>query len=235
MARRENTGHYEKRYPEKEPQKKQSLLMHLNRTRNTKAFRAFASALAVIVVFGTTYSLILPAITVDHESAEEMPGFYLEDEAFYSADYENAYEDEAFNGADYENAYEDEAFYSEDDVDASEDANDTEDDSYDQEEYVSEGSWDEDELTVQDDPSYDNTWDDEENPDVYDEPDHFVYDETASTSEDAVEITEDDEEIVEEPSYTYNNTRLETAVPVTTDFLGDVTFRIDYNGEARYS
>ena len=66
---------------------KKSLLMRLSSARNSGVIKAFSMMLAVMIIFGTTYSLILPAITVDQESAEEMPGVYLEEENASDGDY----------------------------------------------------------------------------------------------------------------------------------------------------
>lgn len=41
--------------------------------------RAFSTGLACVVVFVTTYSLILPAITLENSVATEMPGVYFEE------------------------------------------------------------------------------------------------------------------------------------------------------------
>ena len=47
--------------------------------KRNRIIRGFALTLSCIVIFTTTYALILPAITVDEEAAEGLPGFYLED------------------------------------------------------------------------------------------------------------------------------------------------------------
>ena len=47
-------------------------------------WRALATTLAGVVVFVTTYSLILPAITMEAEVAEELPGFSMEEDGFES-------------------------------------------------------------------------------------------------------------------------------------------------------
>ena len=41
-------------------------------------WRAIATFMAAVVVFVTTYGMILPAITMETEIAEEMPGIQLE-------------------------------------------------------------------------------------------------------------------------------------------------------------
>lgn len=69
---------------------KKSLLLRLSSARNSRVIKVLSMMLAVMIVFGTTYSLILPAITVDQDSAEE--------EAAYEeySDYDVANEDEAY-------------------------------------------------------------------------------------------------------------------------------------------
>ena len=48
--------------------------------------KAFAMAMAVVVVFTTTYSLILPAITIERQTAEQTPGIALEKSTDEEAD-----------------------------------------------------------------------------------------------------------------------------------------------------
>ena len=50
----------------------------LNDKKHSYCRRALVTTLAGVVVFVTTYSLILPAITLESEVAEEMPGFFME-------------------------------------------------------------------------------------------------------------------------------------------------------------
>ena len=189
----------------------ESLLKRLIKSRNSRLFRTFTSILAAVVVFGTTYSLILPAITVDQDSAEEMPGFYLEDEDFYGEGYENEYEE----------------------------AYDSEDASYDQEVNAEDGYEDSSDYANDENPDTDNHYvdndaDNESPADDYDYTDNAADDETITDSAVADEdVNADDNDVIsEEPSYTYDNTRMETSVPAVTDLLGNVTFRIDYNSEA---
>ena len=54
--------------------------------QRSRAFRYLSSFMGCAVVFATTYSLILPAITIEYETASEMSGIYLEDSAGVSAD-----------------------------------------------------------------------------------------------------------------------------------------------------
>ena len=49
------------------------------KNRHNKLWRMTATFLAAVVVFVTTYSLILPAITMELDQADEMSGVYLED------------------------------------------------------------------------------------------------------------------------------------------------------------
>ena len=57
----------------------------MNGHRARSSWRTLAGILAVIVTFVTTYSLILPAITVSVEQVEEVGGLYLEED---DAEYE---------------------------------------------------------------------------------------------------------------------------------------------------
>ena len=62
-------------------------LLHVLQDNKKKTrWRVFATTMAAIIVFATTYSLILPAITMDSETAETMAGFdaYLLDDEEYS-------------------------------------------------------------------------------------------------------------------------------------------------------
>jgi len=49
------------------------------RTRQSLQWHRFLVLLSAIVVFVTTYALILPAITIEQENADESAGFHLED------------------------------------------------------------------------------------------------------------------------------------------------------------
>lgn len=64
--------------------------------QNSPAWRVLALLVAGCVVFTTTYSMIVPAITIDQSTAEEMPGIFVEDvegpEGYYE---EAAVEEEA--------------------------------------------------------------------------------------------------------------------------------------------
>ena len=48
--------------------------------RERSSWRTLAGILAVVVTFVTTYSLILPAITVSVDQVEEVGGLYLEED-----------------------------------------------------------------------------------------------------------------------------------------------------------
>ena len=147
-----------------------------------------------------------------------MPGLYMEDEAFYDEEYENA----------FENAYDSgEVSY-----DQGDEAGNASDDGYEDSGDAQEVDWMEEEQTIQDESEDDRAWADIENPDAYDETDDFVAEDSNPPSTDDVEITEDDDEITANSSYTYDDVRMETSVPVVTDLLGNVTFRVDYNANA---
>lgn len=51
----------------------------LHQKRRSRVRRAFATVLACVVVFVTTYGMILPAITLDDDVAEDMPGVFFEE------------------------------------------------------------------------------------------------------------------------------------------------------------
>ena len=51
------------------------ILAALNKSLKNRARRRFAIVLAGIVVFTTTYSLILPALTLENNTASKMPGW----------------------------------------------------------------------------------------------------------------------------------------------------------------
>ena len=57
-------------------------------------WRAIATFMAAVVVFVTTYGMILPAITMETEIAEEMPGIQLE----HNAEPEQMVEDDLSDG-----------------------------------------------------------------------------------------------------------------------------------------
>ena len=52
----------------------------MNGHRARSSWRTLAGMLAVVVTFVTTYSLILPAITVSVDQVEEVGGLYLEED-----------------------------------------------------------------------------------------------------------------------------------------------------------
>ena len=68
------------------------------RKKQSKVRRALSTGLACVIVFVTTYSLILPAITLENSAATDMPGVFLEDNSdSFEADY---YDDRAVPSAD---------------------------------------------------------------------------------------------------------------------------------------
>ena len=50
----------------------------LKDNKHKKQWRVFSTIMAGVVVFVTTYSLILPAITLEDSAARRMEGLYLE-------------------------------------------------------------------------------------------------------------------------------------------------------------
>ena len=52
-----------------------------DRKRRNRIYRILSKLLAVVVVFTTTYGMILPAVTVERDAARKMAGVYLEEEA----------------------------------------------------------------------------------------------------------------------------------------------------------
>ena len=60
--------------------------MSKNKLPFLKSNKKFIRCLAGIVAFSTTYSLILPAITIDQETAEEDPGIVLTEEENVNAE-----------------------------------------------------------------------------------------------------------------------------------------------------
>ena len=52
----------------------------LKKRRELKRWQRIVTGLAAIITFATTYALILPAITVERNTAEEIGGMYLEQE-----------------------------------------------------------------------------------------------------------------------------------------------------------
>ena len=51
-----------------------------------KSNKKIIRCIAAIVAFSTTYSLVLPAITIDQETAEEDPGIVLTEEENVNAE-----------------------------------------------------------------------------------------------------------------------------------------------------
>ena len=54
-------------------------------SKKSRPWRTFVFCLAAIVVFTTTYSMILPAITVEKSAAEDVGGLVVEEKASGSA------------------------------------------------------------------------------------------------------------------------------------------------------
>ena len=46
----------------------------INSSRGSRAWRLFALFMAVVIVFSTTYSMILPAIAISDDAADQEPG-----------------------------------------------------------------------------------------------------------------------------------------------------------------
>ena len=55
------------------------LFRFLQEQKKNKVLRRIAGCMAGIIVFTTTYTLILPAITLEDEVARKMPGVALQD------------------------------------------------------------------------------------------------------------------------------------------------------------
>ncbi len=53
---------------------------YLKKIQSDKRWRSVMLSLAAVVVFGTTYALILPAVTMDEKNATEEAGIFLDDE-----------------------------------------------------------------------------------------------------------------------------------------------------------
>ena len=51
----------------------------IRQSKRSRILRKIALVMACMVIFTTTYALILPAITIDDEKAYDMPGLYLDD------------------------------------------------------------------------------------------------------------------------------------------------------------
>ena len=231
MAYKQNWETEEQKNQKKDRPVKKYLLERLSSTRNSRAIRVFSMLLAAITVFGTTYGMILPAITVDQESAEEMPGIYLEEDYAAGTDYEEVYEENVQDPAD-EGAYEDgiqdpadEAVY-EDCIQDPADESAYEDgiqDPADEAVY-------EDGEGVPEEESADETYTYYENAD--DDRIDSAADDAAVYEEQESDVRESADSSAEVSNHTYQETRLETAVPVQTALLGDVTVRIDYTSAA---
>ena len=86
----------------------------INNNKGKRGWHRAAGVLAAFIIFGVTYALILPAITLEDETAYEEPGMFFEEEA---AVYEEpAYEEEYFEEPVYEEAEYEEPAYEEDAV-----------------------------------------------------------------------------------------------------------------------
>ena len=53
----------------------------IKKRKELKRWQRIVTALAAVITFATTYALILPAITVEKNSTEEVGGMYLEQTA----------------------------------------------------------------------------------------------------------------------------------------------------------
>ena len=62
--------------------------------RNGIAYRQLVMTLAVIVVFTTTWTLILPALAIEAQKVEEQPGFELEGDRADASEVEDAGEED---------------------------------------------------------------------------------------------------------------------------------------------
>ena len=57
------------------------LNMIIKKRKELKRWQRIVMTLAAMITFVTTYALILPAITVERDSTEEVGGMYLEETA----------------------------------------------------------------------------------------------------------------------------------------------------------
>ena len=64
------------------------ILLLLNKNKKHKHWTRLVLAAAGIVVFFTTYALILPALTLEEDTAEDMPGIFLEEDGFFDDAFE---------------------------------------------------------------------------------------------------------------------------------------------------
>ena len=117
----------------------------INNNKGKRGWHRAAGVMAAFIIFGVTYALILPAITLEDETAYEEPGMFFEEEA---AVYEEpAYEEEYFEEPVYEEAEYEEPAYEEDAVwveeeEYQEDAFDQADeDAYANDDYSEEDNW----------------------------------------------------------------------------------------------
>ena len=53
----------------------------IKKQKGVKRWQRLVTVFAAIMTFATTYALILPAITVERDSTEEVGGMYLEETA----------------------------------------------------------------------------------------------------------------------------------------------------------
>ena len=70
---------------------KKAIKLDIERKRR-QWWHRIVQAMVAIVVFCTTYALILPAITMDEEYAQDMPGFDLDQEIAASEEYDDGAE-----------------------------------------------------------------------------------------------------------------------------------------------
>ena len=51
----------------------------MKKIRRNRFFKGFSTIVTAIVVFVTTYSLILPAISIEYNTAQSMPGLDVQE------------------------------------------------------------------------------------------------------------------------------------------------------------
>ena len=100
-----------------------NLLQFLLKSRRmNRNFRRACLALSCVVIFSTTYALLLPAITLDEPAAEQMEGIYLEDSdngdtydvGVVEEDEPEYYEEEPFDDSENQDFYEDVTYWEDD-------------------------------------------------------------------------------------------------------------------------
>ena len=83
----------------------------INNNKGKRGWHRAAGVMAAFIIFGVTYALILPAITLEDETAYDDPGMFFEEEDV--AYEEPAYEEEYFEEPVYEEPVYEEAAYEE--------------------------------------------------------------------------------------------------------------------------